>query len=213
MTKEKEAPAEETIAGITKKEIRKHYFEQKVKKLMNTIMADRAIEESEMQELEAYLAELKAEDQVTTARAEEAIGLDADRKPPSVAELREGVSDAEWRDNADKAIKYVQNVLDVTRNDIAKKKTIPGKYWLDTAVVFMSFLNLIDQDRVFKDQLYRAKISEIIDDFGTSRKEAEDRARITTEYADYKNAVLLRERIDEFINLAKKKDAENPYRT
>jgi hypothetical protein len=63
----------------------------------------------------------------------------------------------------------------------------------------------LDVYRVWKDQLYRAKLVQFMDSYGISRAQAEERAKLTQEYRDYKKAVLFRELVDEFIMLCKKK--------
>lgn len=63
----------------------------------------------------------------------------------------------------------------------------------------------LDVYRVWKDQLYRAKLVYFMDTYGISRAQAEERAKITQEYRDYKKAVLFRDLVEEFIMLCKKK--------
>ena len=63
----------------------------------------------------------------------------------------------------------------------------------------------LDADRVYKDQLYRKRMIDIIDTYGVSRKEAEERSKITQEYSDYKNAVPFKDNLEEIIRICKKK--------
>lgn len=200
---------EKLICGKTEKEIRKAFFKNKIGELIADIQAEKNVAKKDVQELNEYLLRLKDNndtlvDEAVKLFGGKIVGVETENKPPTVAELKAGVSDQEWREKADIAIEYVSKTMTSIRRMVATKKNIRQDFWLDTATVILSYEELIDKDRVFKDQIYRAKMTEIIDEFQISRKEAEERARITKEYSDYKNAILLRDRIDEFINLAKK---------
>lgn len=200
---------EKLICGKTEKEIRKAFFKNEIGKLIADIQTEKDVSKKNIKELNEYLLVLKDSNDNLVDEAVELfggkiVGVENENKPPTVAELNAGISDVEWREKADVAIKYVQETMDSVRHKIAKKKTMRQDFWLDTATVILSYEELIDKDRVFKDQIYRAKMTEILDEHQISRKEAEERAKITKEYSDYKNAILLRDRIDEFINLAKK---------
>lgn len=203
---------ENKILGVEKKEIRKYYFKGKIPVLLAEIQAEQKIEDpKDLEELTAYLYELEKEKDKTLKKIKEdlggeILGEEEINHPPTVEELRGGVSDEEWRAKADVAIRFIKDALDTTRQMISKRHKIPGTYWLDTAIVFISYFNYLDRDRVYKDQLYRMKMTEIIDRYEISRKEAEERAKLTKEYSDYKNALLLKERVIEFIQMCKKED-------
>lgn len=197
------------ICGKTEEEIRKAFFKNEIGKLIADIQTEKDVKKKDIKELNEYLLVLKDNNDNLVDEAVELfggkiVGVENENKPPTVAELKAGVSDQEWREKADVAIEYVSKTMTSVRKLIAEKRTMRQDFWLDTATVILSYEELIDKDRVFKDQVYRAKMTEILDEHQISRKEAEERARITKEYSDYKNAILLRDRIDEFINLAKK---------
>lgn len=205
-----------SICGASPEKIRKAYFGGKLSELFAEIMATGNVKEADVHELGAALERLKSEEGDFASQLREVYTgpiPGQEPKPPSVDELTEGVSDEEWREKADKAIAFVEATMAQVRDGIANKRKFEPSFWLDSATLINSYQGILDRDRVFRDQLYRARMTEIIDTYGVSRKEAEERARLTKEYADYKNAVLLRERCDEFINLCKKKDAEGsrPY--
>jgi len=89
--------------------------------------------------------------------------------------------------------------------DTAKKGvSIRREVWLNAALEITTLLQMIDQDRVYKDQIYREKMTTIIDGYSVSRAEAEERAKLTKEYRDYKNATLFRDNLENFIMLCKK---------
>lgn len=217
MTKKKPVAAGKTICGIDLTEIRRSYFGGKLKDLFSKVQSETVWSETDVQELGNELERLRGEESkfvgnIRTGFSGALEGLDGENKPPTVDDLMEGVSDKDWREKADKAMSYVNDTLNKVREGIVNKTRFDPAFWLDQAQVFLSLLEILDRDRVFRDQLYRAKMTRIIDEFGVSRKEAEERAKLTPEYAEYKNATLLRERIDETINVFKKKDAENkPY--
>lgn len=205
-----------TICGKTPEAIRSAYFGGKLNVLLAEIMGASKPSDAEIKRLGEELVALRLEEADTADKIRQdfkGVIPGTEPKPPTVEELQSGVSDAEWREKADKATAYIETKMDEVRQKVASKEKLAGSYWLDTAAIILSYKGLLDRDRVFKDQLFRARLTALIEQHGISRKEAEEYAKLTPEYAAYKNATLLDERIIEFINLAKKKDAEQarPY--
>jgi len=167
-------------------------------------------------ELTDFLTTLKSDDKSVAEKImaifPESKIIEGDEiKPPTVDELMSGADDSEWREKADMAIKFISDTLDNLRNSIANKTKIPDNYWLDTAIIFISFQDILERDRIYKTQQYYAKLTNIIDECGCSRLEAENRSKLTKEYADQKYISLLLERMDKFDMILKKRDAENKY--
>ena len=206
---------EKLICGQPLSKIRKFYFENKLGQLLNEIQKNQALTQESLAELTIFLQEIKSQDENAVDMIKKAFPgskiIDDDIAPPNVESLLNGVSDEEWREKAKLASNYIQSILDDTRKAIGSKMTIPKTFWLDTAVTFISYLDILEKDRIFKSQIYHAKITSIIDEYGISRRESEDRAKLTKEYFDYKYMIMLLDRINEFINLCKKKDADTKY--
>jgi hypothetical protein len=214
MAKEKPKDGEKLICGMTEQYIRKKFFDREVGKMLTEIQGQRKVKEPEVQELIEFMSELKAEDKSVIEKVMDAfpgsrIIDDSEIAPPTVDQLMEGMNDDEWRQKADAAIAYIKEKLDNLRMDIATKKQIPETYWLDTAIIFMSYQDILERDRIWKTQKYFAQITRLIDETGISRLEAENRSKLTKEYAEYKYINLLLERMDKFDMLCKKKDAAN----
>ncbi len=212
-------PEEHLICGKTDKEIRTAFFKHKVNDLLSEIQIETPnVSVSDLQELYAYMEMLQDQNSEIVKEAldlfgGEIVGSEMREKPPTVDDLKKGVSDKEWRAKADAAISYIQSTMDSVRRDLfpkagEKPKHHPHDFWMNTVLTFISYEDLIDRDRVFKDQCYRARMTEIIDDCGISRKEAEERAKLTEEYSAYKNAVLFKDRMNEWIFAAKKKSEQ-----
>ena len=209
---------EDLICGKTKEYIRKKFFSQKLGELITEIQSETEITKEENEKLILFLTELKTQEEKNIKLLIETFGGkivgEKDITPPSVEDLLQGVSDKEWREKADKISNFVNKTLDDLRvaiNDTENKKRIPLNYWLDTSITFLSYQGIIDKDIVYKNQLYRAKMTSFIDDFGCSRAESEERAKMTKEYSDYKEVMNLKERIERFEMLAKKYDSKNFY--
>lgn len=205
---------EMVICGKTEGVIRKAYFEKKLPQLLDEIQAETKFDEGEIEKLGFYLETLKDEnksfvDKITEVFGGKVINNDT---PPSVDELREGMSDEAWREKADKAIAYIESTLDNIRNQIAQKKPFASNFWGDTAMVFISMQSVLEKDLIFKRQLYKAKLTQIIDDFGVSRKEAEERAELTKEYFNYRTLSKLADRLEEFYTFARRRDDEKNHR-
>ena len=214
MTKDKPKDGEKMICGFSESYIRKKFFDREIGKLLTEIQGQKKVKEKEVQELIEFMTELKNEDKSVIDKVMEAFPGsrlidDSEITPPSVDELMQGVSDKDWREKADAAIAYIKEKLDNLRQDIAGKKAIPETYWLDTAIIFLSYQDILERDRVWKTQQYFAQITRFIDEAGVSRLEAENRSKLTKEYSEYKYISLLLERMDKFDMLCKKKDGGN----
>jgi hypothetical protein len=207
---------EKTICGKTKGEIREAYFKNKVKDLLLEIQGAKEWPEKDIKILGLELESLRTGDKKFINEVCEVFGgklLEGEAKPPTLEELQAGISNKEWREKADMAAKYIKEILDDTRIKIAdktpNKKPLPQSFWLDTSTIFLSYLDLIDKDIIYKNQKYHAKIIQIMTDHELTRKASEDFAKTTVEYSEYKNVEKLKERILEFINLAKYYDRRN----
>jgi len=214
MPKEKPKDGEKLICGMGESYIRKKFFDREVGKMLTEIQGQQKVKEKDVQELIAFMTELKKEDKSVIDKVMEAFPGsrlidDSEITPPNVDELMKGVSDKEWREKADAAIAYIKEKLDNLRQDIAAKKPIPETYWLDTAIIFLSYQDILERDRIWKTQTYFAQITRLIDEAGVSRLEAENRSKLTKEYAEYKYITLLLERMDKFDMLMKKRDGSN----
>ena len=214
MIKKTEKTEEKKICGKTIKEIRKAFFKNELGKLLAKIQIEKDIEKEDLKELNDYLETLKSKNDEIVNEAirlfgGEVVGVKLDTKPPTVEELRGGASDKEWRERADKAMEWMQKTMNGIRAKISKREKIAGTFWLDTAITFLSYQDLIDKDVVYKNQLYHNKIIEIMNKYHLTRKASEDFAKSTIEYTAYKNASYFKSRIEEFILLCKKYDAHN----
>jgi len=214
MTKkiEEEKEKEILICGRTEKQIRVAFFKNELGKFLGEIQIEKDINKKDLDELNNYLEILKSgNDEIVNEAIKlfggEIVGVKTDTKPPTVEELQEGVSDKEWRKKADQVKLYVQKEMDNARGNIANKSKVNGSYWLDLAVNFLSYQYLIDRDLTYCDMLYRARMTEIIDKYNTSRKEAEERSKLTAEYINYQEIKHLRGRLEEFILICKKYDS------
>lgn len=197
------------ICGKTQEQIREAYFKRKLNALLNDILAKSEPTEVELSELDAFLALLKNEE-MTTVKGIISKYQDADCKPPTVDELREKMTEEkakkleDWLVNSQITIKRVKEIMFKLREKVKQNVSISHNVWLESALEIISLLPILDQERVYRDQLYRERLTGIIDTYGVSRAEAEERAKLTIQYRDYKTATLFRENIEEFIMLSKK---------
>lgn len=206
---------EKLICGKTHEQIRKAYFGKKLGKFLDDAQSKKEITKDDMSVLTLFLEGLRQQeidnaDELIEKFGEDAFGGDiitSTVKPPTVEDLAGGLSDEEWRGKADAVTKSVKHLLSETYRRMKDREQISPSYWLDAAITINTNQEVLDKDRVYKDQLYRKRMTEFIDNFDCSRAEAQERAKLTTEYRDYKEAYLLEERLAEFINLCKKKDS------
>lgn len=214
MAKTKKKIEEMIICGKTEGVIRKAYFEKKLPILLDEIQAEGKSDNGEIEKLGFYLETLQEEGMKFVKKVQETFGgkIIDNALPPSVEELSDGMNDKPWREKADKAINYIETTLDDIRDNIADNKKFSSGYWGDTAMIFISMQSVLEKDLIFKRQLYKARLTKIIDDFNVSRKEAEERAELTKEYFNYKSLDKLSKRLEEFYTFARRRDDETNHR-
>jgi len=206
----------ETICGTDIEKIRKAYFDKKLPELFNEIQATKEWPEGEVKKLGVFLELLRVgeSDFVSKILVEfkGKIVEDGLAKPPTVDELRAGMVDTDWREKADKAIVFIESVFETIRTGIAGNKKFEADFWNKQALTFISMQDIINKDLVFKDQLYRARLTKILDSTGCSRAEAEERARMTKEYFDKEVSSRNVKRMEEFYTFARRRDDQSNYR-
>jgi hypothetical protein len=207
---------EKTICGKTEKEIRNAYFSKRVSELLADIQKDGKISTMDLEELLKFLADLRKEEKelienITKEVGFENLGLSDELKPPSIDDLTKKLSAEEqvkfdnWRIEVDLAKQTVSKIIKEATEKAFNGKEVEREKWLDWGLTIANLSRHLDADRVYKDQLYRKRMIDIIDTYGVSRKEAEERSKITQEYSDYKNAVLFKDNLEEIIRICKKK--------
>ena len=207
---------EKTICGKTEKEIRNAYFSKRVSELLADIQKDGKISTMDLEELLKFLADLRKEEKeliadITKEVGFENLGLSDELKPPSIDDLTKKLSEEEqvkfdnWRIEVDLAKQTVSKIIKEATEKAFNGKEVEREKWLDWGLTIANLSRHLDADRVYKDQLYRKRMIDIIDTYGVSRKEAEERSKITQEYSDYKNAVLFKDNLEEIIRICKKK--------
>lgn len=201
------------LCGLSQKEVREKYFKGELKDVFTKILAVREMGIEEIDELKNFLEFLREEERDFLQKMGDSVGRTfKNDNPPTVQDLQDGVSDEEWRDKAKQAYEYIEKTLDDIRARINKGEKIPSGFWSRQAEVFLSMQSVIEKDSVFKEQLYRARMADIIDTSEVSRKEAEERARLTKEYFDYKVVDMLLKRLEEFYTFARREDDKQNFR-
>ena len=200
------------ICGKTKEQIRKVFFKSELNKMLDEISACQKIEVEDTQKLEAYLNELLKEKKSNNEFVQY-FENENELKPPSVDELSNKLTDEqqqkldEWVRNIEQMELYCKNLMKETRNLIKLKQVITKERYADMAQEIICIMPDIDRLRVYRDQLYRKRLTKIMDEslIKMSRAESEERAKITEEYKNYKLAILLKENLEEFIMICKKR--------
>lgn len=198
-----------TICHASPAKIRKAFFTGKLDELLDEIQSKDSIGADEVKELEAFLDLLAAEKKEARDKLGKKYKVVADDAitPPTVDELVNEINPEElaaWRKKVEENTGRVREIISVV-STAARKSAVNIEILKDLVLEIHGLQHYIDQDRVYKDQLYRERLTNIIDNYGVSRKEAEERAKLTKEYRDYKLAVLFTQNVNEFIMSAKKK--------
>ena len=192
MKKKKEVESE--ICGESQAAIRKAYFSKGLDAIIDRIMESRELNEKETAKLAAFLERLEGEKKkVHDTLKEKGIKIHQEEvKPPSVDALATDVDPEvlkKWTEKVEEDENYIKKLM--TAVAIAtNKKSLKIDDLKDVILEITVRMPSLDQNRVYKDQLYRVQLTKIIDMYGISRAEAEERAKLTKEYRDYKLAVL-----------------------
>lgn len=201
------------ICGIKLSDIRKAYFTKKIPQMLGEIMSKGKVDEKELGRLTEELEKLRNEEvAVATALAEKvpSIQLIEDPKPPTVKQLTSEMTAEEkdefkkWLTEKDWSVQKTKQLMRDVAKALIQKSKIPKQAFMDYAHELVGLLGYLNEDRVWKEQLYMKRLTAMIDTYGISRREAEDRAKVTSEYADYKNAQQLLEQVDQFVMNCKK---------
>jgi len=190
------------------KEIRKAYFSGTINKLLDKYAADRILEPEELKEIDETLEilqmeradlhqilstyDLKEKEMMVLPGAEELMNMGEDKKQAI----------EKWEKEREVDYRKAQEIFSQAKNKALGANLDQYMEWGFELVHLQYNLDLY---RIWKDQMYRAKIIKFVDTYGCSRAEAEERAKITSEYREYKKAVLFRELVQENIMLCKKK--------
>jgi len=205
------------VGKITFANIRKAYFDKKLEEVLNKIQGEEELTEAKVKILYSFLEKLQSEETGQVKILLDTFGGKViEKKPPSVEELRAGAEySKEEEDKAKQVVAYIEKTFTNTREMVNKKANIPPSYWLDTSATILSYEPILFAYYIFKRQLYFARLANIIDETGVSRLEAENRAKLTKEYAEFKNLQNLigdgnkSGLIERFENLSKKYDKHN----
>lgn len=193
------------ICGKTIQQIRKAYFSRKLPELLNDIQAVEHTEE-DIKKLEEYLELLKSEQLEKYKKFSRFISSE-EIQPPSADELIEKVNQEKvdtWLKQVEEDVTKIRTIMLSMKQKVKEGKEIKSTDWLNSALEIVTFMYSFDKERIYRDQMYRKRLTEIIDTYQISRAEAEERAKLTKEYRDYKTSTLFRENLEEYIMLCKK---------
>lgn len=189
---------------LTEQSIRKAYFSGKLNKLLDDISAEGLEDQNDLIILENLLPELEKEKKANEEKSAKYYG---EVEPPSANELCkiDGEALKAWLEATKEEIKAVNKLIKIISVKLnSGKEFISRDQWLSYGFELLSNLNLLDNYVIVMEQLYRKKITIFIDEFGMSRAESEERARLTDEYREYKRSSMLRENALEVEMLCKK---------
>lgn len=190
----------------TEKEIRKAYFSGKLDKLLDEMAAEEPITEEEVAIITTVLEGLEKEKNGNRAVANY---FEGKIEPPSANQLFHPTPEEQKKLDAflagsQETIKTVREIIAGAQVAIEKGNKLKRDHWLDLGLSVISLMFSIEQYEIVYEQLYRFKLTEIIDSYRVSRAEAEERAKLTPEYRRYREAIGLKNQILEFEMLAKK---------
>lgn len=186
------------------KKLRKAFYNNKMAEYVDQFLAGEPTEE-EAQKLQESIEHLEKERR--SARERFRVVDIKEMSLPGVEELT-SLTEQQLKALDSFALEVSQSynkVMDVFKQIRSADVRGNTDQYLNWAFELLEYQYDLDRYRVYKDQMYRARLVKIKDMYGCSRAEAEERAKLTPEYREYKKSVLFRELVEEAIMLAKKK--------
>lgn len=192
---------------IPLEEARKYFFKGKILDFVDKLQSEQDIPEESWIELYAYLETLEKEKLEKTKQFKKF--SDASEKLPDCDTLLRLTDEKkqeldEWLVGAKKTIDFVQSTINATNDLIRQHKSMTRDQWLDLGMSIITLMTAVDNYEIINEQLYRANLTNIIDTYGTTRKEAEERAKLTPEYREYKKSRRLKENMERYEMMCKK---------
>lgn len=201
------------IATKSSEEIRKAFFSKKVDKLIDDMLSEGQLTTQQIVDLHAYLDSLEGERQLhRKAIDKHQYGtLDEIRVHKLVnMSLEEKKELKDWLDSKKKIMNEIIAIMNGVHVAITDdKKIITQDDWFEIAAKIVSLMQAVDEYEIQNERLYNAKLIGMIDDLHCSRAEAENRAKLTEYYKEFKRAKRLKENILIFEMMCKKKYSNN----
>lgn len=202
------------ILGKSMDDIREAYFNGKVDKLCADILAAGTVAPEGLQELTKALEGMKAEEDALraslTAKMGPTLFPGVDSKPPTIGQLKRNMSDeeleayAKWCSERDYCVRETRKIIKETAKSAMTVPKLDTAKLMNGAHAITGFLLYLTEDKNEKKTRLAERIINIIDEYGVSRREAQDRAEVTQEYLDYENAKDLELVANAFVMNAKK---------
>ncbi len=198
-----------TICGFTLAEIKKAFYKGKLSQLIADMQASGGLNSVvEAKALKVYLGTLKEQgeeiiEEMKDGFAQE-MGYEISMNPPSVDELvGEDKTLEKWITDKEEVLRDVRAKMKAMRTKLGGKD-FDIKELQDLAFELAFWRNWIVQDTIYKRQLWKRRLTCLIDDYAISRREAEDRAELTKEFRDFKLAEEFQKTIEDLIVSARK---------
>ena len=199
------------ICGKAVGDIRKSYFDGKIEDLLADIMASQSMTPEDVAALGAELEKLKKEEKETIAALKEKVTgpllKEDESKPPSLDDLllkatlspEEEEQIKKWREECIWAVNKAKDIIRHYGKDALLGKLLDKEKLISDAQAMNTLRVWLGQDMREKERLYKIRLIKIIDNFGVSRREADDRAQVTDEYIAFQNARDFFEIVMDFI--------------
>jgi hypothetical protein len=204
---------DDEICGQSLDTIRKSYFKGKIPKLLSEIQATGEYYDEDFNELKTFLEALKKKD--------ESLGKSFGMYLPKLEEETDTILDDLNKESLTEAEKAELEKDQANREFSVKTsssmvKSVFKKFYnpkepspsdnelMDMAFELLALQYYLIRDGLYKERKYRLKIVEY-ERTGKQRKLAEEYAKGGVEYRDYALAEGLKDIVNEFINLAKKR--------
>jgi len=185
----------EKIFDFPLKKIREAYFKGKLSKLLSEMQAKKEFKEEDIVKLKEYqekgiMKNLKG----VVPEFEEKVFLEDLSKDDMSKEEKERLEKEKVKRLSN--VNTVNNILLKISQRFASQKNVPGERELiDMALEVNGLKYYVDDECLYREQLYRKKVVEF-EARGKQRLTAEEYAKTTNEYRNYKKLQNLKKRVE-----------------
>ncbi len=184
----KETVKKTLTATSLKNDARKAYYSNKVDKFLAK-MLEKESDVNELSKIKDWFQEFQEEEAKTLGEFKDY--LPKTDKAPTSEELFDKITPEIqaktdiWVEETERTLKMCVEVARKQRDKIQKGDYIDSKEILNLGLSFFLDELWFNDLMSYREVLYKKKIIELIDGYNISRREAQDRAEITSEYFEY----------------------------
>jgi hypothetical protein len=184
------------ICGIEKSKIRTAYFTNKMAKILADVQAKEEISENDLDELKNFLYSLRDKEKKTMEDFKDVVPEFSNRIVlDGLSKSKENEESSEEKNRRLNSLNRINNIMLQIAESYRTGNNVPNQQDLMEKAFELNGLSYyLDEECLFWEQRYKKKIVKF-ESMGRQRKTAEEYAKTTVEYKNYKRLANIRARV------------------